>query len=515
MSKIIYIDLCENSIIEKVNDSSDYGRVLISRIISDNVPPDTDRLDHRNIVVLTPGLFSGTVAPSTGRLLIGTKASKENGIQISNMAGTFSQKLASLDIQAVVISGKNNLKHPLTILIDENGVSLNYIDDIKGLEVSSTIVNLHALYGKDCGIIGIGPSGENMLKVSSLFSTYPEGNPAFYCARNGIGDIFGHKDIKAIVVKNKAHFNAPVYDEENFRKSSKALSKIIIEHPICGKALPGLGSITLMKMMESGSNIDLGEASNKKGNITHGLKINRTCSPLCVVGCLNRHAKSGNDFYSAPAESEAYAALKDSFGIEDKQYVKQFTNKCFELGIDCMEFIFSCDIYFKMQNIKGTMESLDNAIEELRNMTLIGRVIGSKTDGIYNLFRDKEKFKQMVSKPSIVEENNFNLNIVSKVSNFPDLSDLDYLYAYIIVLENLGFCLFTSFAFIDSDIALTILSDLYYYKTGQIVKPKKMLEYGLKALEYEKKYEEKVKSSSISKTIPNFVKVLYRYFDKN
>ncbi|WFA10013.1 aldehyde ferredoxin oxidoreductase N-terminal domain-containing protein [Tissierella sp. Yu-01] len=498
MGKIIHVDLKNKQITEKSNDTNDYGRGLLVKLIDEYVPQEAHRFDDDNIVVLAPGLFSGTLAPSTGRLLVGTKESNNGGILTSNMAGTISQKLASLNIEAIILSGRNIEDIPLSIIVDDKNISLEYIREIKGLKVSSTIEKFHQLYGKNCGIIGIGPSGENMLPVSSLFSTYPEGNPSFYCARNSIGDVFGHKNVKAIVVNNKAHFNSPVNDMENFKKASKKLSRLIIDHPICGKALPGLGSITLMKMMQQGKFIEFNVINNNIRSTNDNL--NRTCSPLCVVGCLNRHATSDDDFYSAPAESEASAALFDAFGIDDKKYVKDFTNRCFELGIDCMEFIFSCEMYFKLQNIKGNIEELDNAIEGIRNMTLNGRIIGSKTDGIYNLFRERKEFKRMVSKPSVVEESNFNIDIPSKTVNIPGISDLEYLYAYVIVLENLGFCLFTSFAFLDSKIALTLLADMYYYKTGQKVDEKDLLEYAIKSLNNEKK-------------IPNFIKVLYRYFN--
>lgn len=515
MGRLLYIDLTKKQIVEKENNSMDYGRGLIANIIKEEVPPNATRLDKENIIVLVPGLFSGTLAPSTGRLLVGTKSSKDEGIQISNIAGTIPQKLASFNIDGIILTGRNPEEIPLTILIEDKNITLNTIDSIKKMEVSPTIDIIHNLYGKECGIIGIGPSGENLLPVSTLFSTYPEGNPSFYCARNSIGDVFGYKGVKAIAVKNKSHFHAPVFHEEKMKIASKSLSKIIVEHPICGKALPGLGSITLMKMLTQGKNIDVCEVNNKEKSKDIGFKINRTCSPLCVVGCLNRHVKSDEDYYSAPAESEAFAALNESFGINDKQYVKEFTSKCFELGIDCIEFIFSCALYFSLQGIEGNSKELDNALEEVRSMTLSGRVLGSKTNGIYSLFREKEKYEKMVSKPSIVEENNFNINIQSKTDKLSELSDLDYLYAYIIALENLGFCLFASFAFIESNKSLSLLADMYYYKTGIKIENKDILQYAIQTLESEKSYEKRVKLEGVSKNIPNFVKVLYRYFHKN
>ncbi|MGI6427299.1 MAG: aldehyde ferredoxin oxidoreductase N-terminal domain-containing protein [Natronincolaceae bacterium] len=518
MGRIFYIDLTEEKITEKQNTAMDYGRGLAARIMEEEVPPNTDRLDKDNAIVLIPGLLSGTVAPSTGRLIAATKRSGTEGIQYSNLAGTISQKLASLNIEALVITGKNVGDTPLIIIIEKDGVILDRIEGIKGLEVSPTINKIKKMHGKECGIIGIGPAGENLLPVSTLFSTYPEGEPAFYCARSSIGDVFGYKGLKAIGVKTDEHFNAYLQDEKNMKETAKTLSRMIIDHPICGRALPGLGSITLMKMLKEGSDIDLssvGDKKVKKSDKPLEIKINRTCSPLCVIGCLNRHAKSGEDYYSSPAESEAQAALKDAFGIGDKQYVKDFTKRCFEQGIDCIEFIFSCSFYFSLQGEKAGMEEMDKALEEVKAMTLLGRILGSKTTGIYPLFRDKEEYRDMVTRPSVREEGDFNVDIKSKTIKHWDSSDLDYLYAYIIALENLGFCLFSSFAFIENEKALSLLSNMYTYKTGKESGSEDILKYASETLKKENEYERKAKTTGVEKNIPEFVKVLYRYFHKN
>lgn len=64
MGRIFYIDLTEEKITEKQNTAMDYGRGLAARIMEEEVPPNTDRLDKDNAIVLIPGLLSGTVAPS-------------------------------------------------------------------------------------------------------------------------------------------------------------------------------------------------------------------------------------------------------------------------------------------------------------------------------------------------------------------------------------------------------------------------------------------------------------------
>ena len=80
------------------------------------------------------------------------------------------------------------------------------------------------------------------------------------------------------------------------------------------------------------------------------------------------------------------------------------------------------------------------------------------------------------------------------------------------MLENLGFCLFSSFALIDNEEALNIISNLFYYRTGIKIDPKKLIEDGLKSIDEEIEFERQAKNYSVEKTIPEFVKVLYRYF---
>lgn len=232
MGRIVHINLSNNKISEKVNNSNDYGRGLINSLVDDD-----------NIVIC-PGLLSGSQAPSTGRLIIGKKINDYDNVSYFNIGGTFAQRLVSLNIDALIISGENYNDCPVTIFIEEDKVKIEYLEELKDLEVSSTVEKLYNRYTDDCGIIGIGPSGENILPVSTIFTTYPKGNPDYYCVRGYMGDIFGLKNIKAIVVKSKSYFTARLDDTENFNKYAKELSRLIIDHPICGKALPNLGSST-------------------------------------------------------------------------------------------------------------------------------------------------------------------------------------------------------------------------------------------------------------------------------
>jgi len=528
LSRIVYVNLSDNTIkeeeysLEKINH---YGRGLAGYLMHQYVPPSTGRYSSDNCIVLVAGLFPGTEVPSTGRLILASKRSHDAGIQFLNLAGPFSQKMASMYITAVVITGKSNSDGPVVLSICGNGIEIQNVPELKEKEVSETINYIRGKYGVNSAVLGIGPAGEHMLPLASVFATYPEGVPVYNCARGGMGDIFGSKGLKAIAVTTKSHFLAKVFDHEKLRESSKKLARIIIDHPICGGALPAYGSITLMKMMKNGRHSFTGDneftspvketvKEAEGGPTPPSGKINRTCSPRCVVGCLNRHAGGRNSLLNSPADNEVFAALKEVFEIQDQEFAKTFNMSAFEQGIDSVEFVFTCALMFKILNIKAGKKELLEALDEVRKLTFRGRILAGGTKGVYRLYQEQQVLESMVTRPSITEESRFNVKLPFKISGFENLDDKAYLYALMITFGNLGLCLFTSFALIENQEAWRLLSEMFYYKTGIPIHERNLIDYSIQCLKAEEEYEIKAKMQSVQKVIPEFVKVLYRYYGK-
>lgn len=514
MGKICFINLTTNEITyEDYNQEimKYQGRSLASHLVNKYTSPTTDRLDHGNVIVLTPGLFTGTVAPSTGRISVMTKRGIGRGVLISNMTGALPQKIASIEIDSLVISGKSKNKNSI-IYIDKNKIEIKELERINKKYVSEIISEIKALYGNDCAIMGTGPTADNMLPLSTMFSTYPEGNPQFYCTRNGFGDVWGSKGLKAIVVNNNKYFEKKCYDKKNFSNESKKLARIIINNPICGQALPGHGSITLIKLLKDKENIFLQDVPKIKTTSKKSQKINRTCSPLCVIGCLNRHCKSDVEAFSAPAESEVNAALKNCFNINDVSFSKKINSRAFELGIDSTEFVFSSNLYFKAINLIPSNDQIYNLLDDIENNNITGKIIASKTEGIYNLFKENQNLKELVTRPVIQEEKNFKIVLNKLFREFENIDDLELMYRQIFLLGNLGFCIFTSFALINNKDALKIISDMYYYHTGLRTSPVEMINFASECIQKELSDERNNAIESIQLNIPEFTKVLYRYF---
>ncbi|MCG8403312.1 MAG: hypothetical protein MJA84_17205 [Firmicutes bacterium] len=525
MSKIMLVDLGRSEVSQEQVEPgfAHYGRGLATHLLRRYVLATTPRHSPENCVVLVPGLLSGTAAPSTGRLTLAAKRCADGGCQFLNLAGPFAQKLGSLDIAAVMITGAAQ-EGPVMVHIDKDGARIIPVPYLKEKTVSDTIEQVRERFGKETAVVGIGPAGEHLLPLASVFTTYPQGIPLFNCVRGGMGDILGSKGLKAVAVSTSAYFAAPVVDRNIMKNSARRLARIIVDHPICGGALPAHGSITLMKIMKSGqlaslsasqaaepTDGDTGQAPPELAGMT-GSRINRSCAPLCVVRCLNRHGKGRARVFSSPAEREVSAALEHTFDIKAPDLSSELNRGAFELGIDSVEFVFACDLYFKTLKSKATPDDLRKALREIEKLTLMGRVLGSRTDGIQSLYKDMPELHALVTRPSIEEGKRFAVRLPLKLAGFENMDDRSYLYAGMIAQGNLGICLFTSFAIFESMEAWQCLAEMVKAKTGCETMPAELMRYAVECLQSEEEYELAAKQTAVQQGIPEFVKVLHRYF---
>ena len=86
------------------------------------------------------------------------------------------------------------------------------------------------------------------------------------------------------------------------------------------------------------------------------------------------------------------------------------------------------------------------------------------------------------------------------------------LYRQIYLLENMGICIFSAFALINRKEALETIASLYGNVTGNAVSVVQLLNYAVECLDNELQMVRSNSASGVKQSIPEFVKVLYRYF---
>ena len=82
------------------------GRALSARILLEECDPTCDPLGPDNVLVMAPGVLSGTGAPTSGRISMGGKSPLTGGIKEANAGGNPGQDLMKLGYRCIIVKGQ-------------------------------------------------------------------------------------------------------------------------------------------------------------------------------------------------------------------------------------------------------------------------------------------------------------------------------------------------------------------------------------------------------------------------
>lgn len=516
MEKIYIVDLTTQTVQCRdydIRTQKDYGRGLALRLLEETVPPHTGRLDADNAIIFVPGLLSGCCAPSTGRMTIMAKGS-ESSIDVRNLTGNMPQKLGSLGVCALVITGVS-AEGGTVLHIDRDGVHLLRMPELMGRYTEQVVAALKERFGADAAMVGTGIAAERQYSLGTVFATYPDGEPEYNCPRNAFGDIVGSKGLKAVVVTCDAYFGRACAEDAALKAAGREITKLITENDICGGALPAYGSMTLIDLVERGEVPPRKERECAPAAEKTGRRRNFCCAPMCVIGCLNRHSAVSGAWYDSPAQSELATALKNCFGFTDDDLMRRLQKRLRQLCLVSPEFVTAARCYFAAKEITPTPEGLLALVDEIEQDTEIGRLVASRAKGIAAAFPNNTALRALVDKPAIADEPDFQVKRAAGFDEFAAVSDMELMYDQIFVLENLGFCIFASFALVNNTRAMELMAELFRSRTGvENVSGAEMIRYAAECIRRECAYAEKNGAVHPRPNIPPFTRVLYRYFSK-
>ena len=169
-------------------------------------------------------------------------------------------------------------------------------------------------------------------------------------------------------------------------------------------------------------------------------------------------------------------------------------------------------MYLKAIKGEKTLDSIYNILLEIEKGSVGGRIVGGKTNGIQKLFVEKKELAPMVTKPVINQEKDFSVKLNNLYNEFSEIDPKSFLYTQIFVLENLGFCIFSSFALLNNTKSFELMAQMFEGVTGVKTNAQDILSFAQKSIERELEIETHFKNGIVQKNIPEFTKVLYRYF---
>lgn len=215
------------------------GKGLAVRIIYDEVEPGCDPLSPQNYLVFATGPLTGTLAPLSGRMIVGTK-SPLTGIWVDSNAGGFlGPELKRAGYDVVVIKGKSPI--PVNILIEDGEISFTSAYRLWGLDSEETHNLLKTEYGEDYRVACIGPAGEQMIPISSIITEMRS------FGRCGVGAVMGSKNLKALIVHGTQTLK--IYDPDAFMRINQEAYNELATHPDTGGGRQRYGSNVIYSAM--------------------------------------------------------------------------------------------------------------------------------------------------------------------------------------------------------------------------------------------------------------------------
>jgi aldehyde:ferredoxin oxidoreductase len=394
--KIIRLNMTDLSIvIEDYPDEWRYqgGRTLSAKILLNECDPMCDPLGSDNVLVLAPGILSGTSAPTSGRLSVGCKSPLTGGIKEANTGGEPGQDLMKLGYRAIVITGQPaDMDKRWGLEVNAEGVKIVEADEYKGMWNYACCEKLLANYPKTASAISIGPAGEMMLSAASVATTdkSKDRRPARHAARGGVGAVMGSKCLKWIMVDaGKARVRQPA-DAKGFAQFNKSFSKAYLSDGRHNIFKGGTSTgVPMANMLHTFPYKNRTEGRNPEVDKLDGARIHESfesrgggmhnCMAGCIVRCSNIVHDADGKYVTSALEFETLTLLGSCCAINNWEDVADLDRLCDELGLDTIETGAAIAVYMDSEGMNyGDAEGAKKLLrDDIANGSELGRLIGN------------------------------------------------------------------------------------------------------------------------------------------
>lgn len=214
--KLLRVNLSDGKISkEEISESMqrDFlgGRGFAVKLLWDEVKR-VDPLSERNKIVFSTGPLSGQLLPSSGKMVVASKSPLTGGYGDGNIGTMATVHLRKAGYDGLIIEGKS--ENPCYLLIEDEKVKILDASELWGKNTFESQDLLEKRHGKNSGILLIGPSGENLIRFSTVLSQRGRAG-----GRPGMGAVMGSKNLKAIVIRGTGTISN--FDDEKLKEYAK------------------------------------------------------------------------------------------------------------------------------------------------------------------------------------------------------------------------------------------------------------------------------------------------------
>jgi aldehyde:ferredoxin oxidoreductase len=406
---IVRVNMTDQSYkVEGIPEAYKYlaGRAMTSTLVADEVPPLCHPLGPNNKLVFSPGIVTGTAAPTSARVSVGAKSPLTGGIKESNAGSSWGADLARLQIRALVLEGQapkgKYWGMHITFDKDANKPKIAFFDatEYTGKPLMEVFPGVYQKFGDRVSVAGVGLAGERFYGNSGVVFNDESKRATRYAGRGGMGAVLASKGVKFIITERKDAPAVELADKALFDEGRKKMTEALQTHDI-SKPKGGLntyGTAVLINILneagglptrnfssgrfEGAANI-AGEAIFEGNKKRLGKELyNHACSPGCIIQCSNTwYGEDGKEIASC-VEYESAWALGADCGIDNLDDVAELVRLCNEYGLDTIETGTTIAVAMEAGVIPfGDGKGAINLVHEMGKGTPLGRILGQGTEG--------------------------------------------------------------------------------------------------------------------------------------
>ena len=173
------------------------GKGLATYLLLEKNRPGVDPFSPENHVVIAVGPACDTTVWGSSRYGLYTKSPLTGIYSESYSGGRVAEFMTRTGYDAFVIAGR--AASPTVLEVTDKEVKFHDAGEIWGMETYDAQDALHRLFGRDIGVIVIGPAGENLVRFALVENNYWRS-----AGRTGVGAVLGAKNIKGLAFRGSA-----------------------------------------------------------------------------------------------------------------------------------------------------------------------------------------------------------------------------------------------------------------------------------------------------------------------
>lgn len=288
------------------------GRGFAAKIMWDYMPAGVDPFSPDNPLIVAVGPLTGLPGPSLGKVVVAAKSPLTGGYGDGNIGSWASVGLRAAGWDALVVTGAAS--RPSILVVEDDRAWLEPADDLWGRDAFTAYDRLVERYGRDAGILLIGPAGENRVRFATIVSQKGRSG-----GRPGMGAVMGSKKLKAIVVRGSK--KPELYDPDEYMKVAREAIRAVKNSPNYSFWMRQ-GTMSTIEWAQQASvlptyNFREGVFEGYEGiggSYMEKIRVELRSCPLCPMAC--GHTIRDSDKELVELDYENIAMLGSNLGID-------------------------------------------------------------------------------------------------------------------------------------------------------------------------------------------------------